>query len=123
MLFWATRVMLWSGLCYLYRLIESIGIDPTGGDNTTTNLCTRLPDLGHRTDFIPLTRNVFQSVEYCLKSEMLVMGMFAVCAPLNIVIGTIRHNPEWSRQTAWGKAVLDKVQKRLRIVKLLMTSI
>ncbi|KAL1965852.1 hypothetical protein VTN77DRAFT_5173 [Rasamsonia byssochlamydoides] len=141
MMYWAITVMLWSGLCSLYQFIATIEMDPVDAycphypncrDDTfcrCRNLIltpsgslrfnpSKLPPLGHRIDFMTPACNVCQSVEYCLKSPMMIAGVFAVSAPLNMVFETVRHNPGCARETAWMKATLEKIQnKGVRILK------
>lgn len=143
MMYWATTVVLWSGMCELYHFIPTIEVDAVDAycfnypnclrkpdspchcaDLITTSSgslrfdLSRLPPLGHRTDFLSHARNVCQSVEYCLKNPMQMGGAFTVTAPLSMVFETVKHDARCARETAWMRAALKKVQKRgLRILK------
>lgn len=143
MMYWAITVMLWSGMCGLYQFIATIEVDaldayclgypnclrePDSACHCADLIMTsagslrfdlsRLPPLGHRTDFLSPARNVCQAVEYCLKNSVLMGGAFVVSAPLNIVFDTVKHDTRFARETAWMRAALEKVQKRgLRILK------
>ncbi|OJJ50107.1 hypothetical protein ASPZODRAFT_149516 [Penicilliopsis zonata CBS 506.65] len=121
MIFWATRLMLWSGLCNLYQLINAV--DPsmiyktaTGDEKLTDNSGPCLTQLGYSSNYLSLARNVCQSVEYCLQEEMRVWGLFTVSTGLGIVLGTVQNDPQCRREVHWIQAMLGKIQARgLRI--------
>lgn len=111
MMYWATLVVLWSGLSDLYRLIDSvINVDSAGKRQDHD-----LPLLEHRKDFFSIAWHVCRSVEYCLQKEMMAVGTFVVASPLAIVIGTLRDHPHCQREVAWMRAELGQVRRGLRI--------
>jgi hypothetical protein len=142
MLYWATCLMLWSGLSQLYNLIPTILIDRQTIDYAADPFCyappndlnygtisdyensprslnsirfdmTRLPPLDYRVDFMPMVRNICQSVEYCMQDEMLGLGPSSISAPLNIVIEHLKDHPKYmySRELPWARAALNRVRK------------
>ncbi|RJE23298.1 hypothetical protein PHISCL_04372 [Aspergillus sclerotialis] len=112
MMYWATLVMLWSGLSDLYRLIDSIVNDEAATEHQELDL----PPLGHRSDFLPMAWHVCRSVDYCMQEEMMTVGSLAVASPLALVIGTLRDNPHCQQEVLWMRAALGQVQGRgLRI--------
>ena len=135
MFYWATLLMLWSGLFRLYQAISTLDLNckeidcyciackdktPDGGSDTHTHKfnMSQLPPLGHRLDFPSVAWNICQSVEYCMQESMLGLGPFSTAAPLAIVIETFKDIPKYGREVAWAKAALTRVTERgLRILK------
>ncbi|KAK9482956.1 hypothetical protein V1527DRAFT_310991 [Lipomyces starkeyi] len=111
-IYWAISTMLWPGLCRLYQLISSTKLDRnpcSSGDSNYDDIysCTdevrtldspefymiQLLPLEHRVDFVTMARNVAQSVEYCMKDEMLGVRTFIGDRPAEYVIYTLREYP------------------------------
>lgn len=112
MMYWASLVMLWSGLCHLYQHIDSIIND----ESTAERQDHDLPPLDHRADFLSMAWHVCRSVEYCMQKEMMTLGTLVVSTPLAITIGAIRDNPRCKREVAWMRTALGQVRDRgLRI--------
>ncbi|OGM48028.1 hypothetical protein ABOM_002741 [Aspergillus bombycis] len=116
-LLWAVRVMLWSGLCNLYRIpIPEISVDRvvhTSPVNTSTGeIFEPLPPLGHRLDYPAMVHHVCQSVEYLLQDELLLAGPLSVSLALGIVIDTIREEPRCVQEATWLQTALEVVQRR-----------
>ena len=133
--YWATLLMLWSGLFQLYRAISALNLDcqeigcccvsckdkksdSGGGTHIHKFDMSRLPPLGHRLDFPSAAWNVCQSVEYCMQESMLSFGPYSVAAPLAIVIDTLKDIPRYGRELSWAKAALARVtEKGLRLLQ------
>ncbi|KAM5492885.1 hypothetical protein McaMca56_006924 [Microsporum canis] len=112
-MFWATRMMLWVGLCDLYSLIEGIQPDLVRVSSSTGQPSSAsLPQLGHRKDYLPIVHSICQSVEYCLQESMRMAGTVTVSIPLGILVGNLAHRPEYAREIAWIQAVTDIVRRR-----------
>lgn len=115
-MYWATVVMLWSGLYNLYQLIDHIINDGLEESTDGERLGHDLPPLEHRNDFPSAAWHVCRSVEYCMQSEMATLGTFVISTPLAIVIGTLRDHPHCQHEVAWMRAALMQVRERgLRI--------
>lgn len=115
-LLWAIRVMLWSGLCNLYRLKDSGYPVP---DPVTTQMVSStsrsrksLPPLGHRRDYVSMVHHVCQSVEYILAEEMLLAGPLSVTPALGIVLESVRGETSCYREVAWLRAAIDVARQR-----------
>ncbi|KAE8371315.1 hypothetical protein BDV26DRAFT_286888 [Aspergillus bertholletiae] len=123
MLLWAVRVMLWSGLCNLYRIIAPGMLMPqiieTGELNPSIDEpFESLPPLGHRTDYLSMVHKVCQSVEYFLQDELLLAGPLSVSVALGIVIDTLREEPRYAPEVLWiGTALRAVQQKGLGLLK------
>lgn len=121
MLYWATLVMLWSGLCDLYAHIARIDPDLIDSDESFLSIDSVvhaksapeewLPPLCHRRDYMSMVRNVCQSVEYCLEDTSM-LGMLTLSPSLGIVIGMVRDRPKCRREVAWMRAALELVRGR-----------
>lgn len=112
MMYWATLVVLWSGLCDLYQVIDNVINAGSAGGRQDHGL----PSLGHRRDFISAAWHVCRSVEYCMQEEMMAIGSFIVASPLALVIGILRDQPQCQQEVAWMRTVLGQVRGRgLRI--------
>lgn len=121
-LLWAIRVMLWSGLCNLYRLLDPGSLVP---DSTTTPVLSSIPGLrdllrplGHRGDCTTMIHHVCQSVEYILRQETLLSGPLSVTPALGIVLESLKGQPRFWKEVAWLRAAIDIVRQRgLRLLK------
>ncbi|KAJ5443927.1 C6 zinc finger domain-containing protein [Penicillium daleae] len=115
-LLWAIRVMLWSGRCNLYRLMDS---DYPIPDPITIQIVSSpsrsrksLPPLGHRRDYVSMVHHVCQSVEYILGEEMLLAGPLSVTPALGIVLESVRGETSCYREVAWLRAAIDVARQR-----------
>lgn len=106
-LLWATRTMLWTGLCNLYNYAKLLA----AGNCTTINDESGLPPLGHREDYISTACHVCQSVEYFLQNKMLLAGPMSVSPALGIVLDSLQqgYHPQ---EVAWLRAALDVVRRK-----------
>ncbi|KAL2419375.1 hypothetical protein ABEF95_009140 [Exophiala dermatitidis] len=126
LVFWACEAMLWQGMNQLYRLMGELRRECDKNDFFKSALMVLeafsgfsadtdpfdLPALEHRVDFAAPARNIFQSVEYCLKEEMRDHGPKSVAAPLRIAMETLRAYPEYRRDVEWAEEAMIKVQQR-----------
>ncbi|KAG9777481.1 hypothetical protein KCU88_g4542, partial [Aureobasidium melanogenum] len=126
LVFWACEAMLWQGMNQLYRLMGELRKECDKNDFFNSALMVLeafsgfsadtdpfdLPALEHRVDFAAPARNIFQSVEYCLKEEMRDHGPKSVAAPLRIAMETLRAYPEYRRDVEWAEEAMIKVQQR-----------
>ena len=78
---------------------------------------SKLKPLGHRDDFLAPARNVCQSVEYCIQPKMLELGPGSVCAPLAIILDTIKEYPYAQRELEWGRHVMRGLEIGLPYLK------
>lgn len=134
MFYWATLLMLWSGLFHLYQAISNLDLncqaidcccvsfkDKThnSGNSYIRNFnMSQLPQLDHRSDFASMAWKICQSVEYCMHESMLGLGPALVAAPLQIVIDTLKEHPGYGREVSWAKSALARVTGRgLRILR------
>lgn len=114
MIYWATLVMLWSGLNNLYRLIDGVVNDEAEAERQELDL----PSLEHRSDFLSMAWHVCRSVDYCMQKEMMTVGSLVVATPLAMVIGMLRDNPQCQREVSWMRAALIRARGRgLRILE------
>ena len=137
MFYWATALILWSGLCQLYQAIYKLDLSCREIDcfcftcdqktlhadgNTDSYLhkfdLSKLPSLDHRANFPLLARNICQSVEYCMQESMGQFGAFSAAAPLAIALENLKNIPGCSREGAWARAAMAKIVGRgLRLLK------
>ncbi|KAL2428893.1 hypothetical protein ABEF94_009541 [Exophiala dermatitidis] len=126
LVFWACQAMLWQGMNQLYRLMGELrreydkndlfksalmDLETISGVSADTDPF-ELPALEHRVYLAAPARNIFQSVEYCLKEEMRDHGPKSVAAPLRIAMETLRPYPEYRRDVVWAEEAMVKVQQR-----------
>lgn len=122
-LYWATLCILYSGMCELYFLIDSLMsneandsfIPPPFKDFSDwpdfSGILSRtgLPPLDHRTDWIDLARNVCQSVEYCLKDEL---SMPTLIAPLSMVSHIVDCWDDYRTEYEWCQQGIQMIRRR-----------
>lgn len=112
-LLWATRTMLWTGLCNLYSYAKLLA----AGSCSSIHDESGLHPLGYREDYISMACHVCQSVEYFLQNEMLLAGPMSVSPALGIVLDSLQQGNH-PREVAWLRAALDLVrQKGLRALE------
>ena len=111
MMYWASCIMLWTGLCELYGVIDQLIIVARAGEPSDGEYDAHgLPPLEHRTDFLSVARHLCRSVEYCLQKDMLAAGRFVVSTPLAIAIGSLKDMSECQREVAWMRNVMVQVR-------------
>ncbi|KAJ5645727.1 hypothetical protein N7507_011738 [Penicillium longicatenatum] len=106
-LLWATRSMLWTGLCNLYNYANFLA---AGSCKFITDESS-LPPLGHREDYVSMACHVCQSVEYFLQNEMLLAGPISVSPALVIVLDSLQqgYHPQ---EVTWLRATLDVIRRK-----------
>ncbi|KAK2812117.1 hypothetical protein FQN49_008399, partial [Arthroderma sp. PD_2] len=124
MTFWATRVMIWTGLGDIYKIIEEIQPDlidnfpsPDSSDNATsvnspypTTASSALPQLDHRKDYLSLAHNVCRSAEYCVQEKTRMAGSVTVIPPLGLLMGSLAHRREYAREIVWIRALISLIR-------------
>jgi hypothetical protein len=117
MIYWASLMLLWAVLSHVYQLLGALKVD-----NTTTNPfdMNQLLPVEPRIDVLAASRNICQSLEYCMQEEMKGLGPTATVIPLMAVIDILPNFPHCSRELAWAKALSEKFsEKGLRLMKYL----
>jgi hypothetical protein len=141
MLYWAALVILWSGLSYTYKITANLRRivtecrdsncceDPTNETTCSSSAKARklrsaiskinnLPPLEHRQDVVSISRNICQSVEYCMQDELQGLGPGLAYFPLKVAVETFNDYPDCSRELLWAKAAMEKVSgSSLRLLK------
>jgi hypothetical protein len=143
MLYWSSRLLVWTGFFFLYSGILNIEIEAAEARCSNYPDCavfdddmchcrylvekstgwyqydqSRLRPLDGRKDLRLLTYNVCQSVEYCLNNGVPLFGSWSVSTPLSFVYETTKNFPDFERELAWMEATLRKLQENgLRIIK------
>jgi hypothetical protein len=144
MMYWTAQVMVWSMLARAYGKVPTvldygtISSQPQkrslnwraevicSCEEPTRSVCfkhvdiSQLPPLEHRVDWArSAARNLFQSVEYCMQDEMLVVGPQLVAPLVAIVLDCLVKEPgDWSRETLWAKEIGEMVDVRgQRLIK------
>jgi hypothetical protein len=137
-LYWSGQVMVWCTLTRAYRSIRlvldqgtiedapglssvgcSFGVFCTCNDEGKVG-CTehfdirQLRPLEHRSDWPQsAARNIFQSVEYCLKDEMLGIGPNTIASTLMFTVIRLLNVPgDWRREFLFVDAVLTRIHGR-----------
>jgi hypothetical protein len=73
-----------------------------------------------RIDVLAASRNICQSLEYCMQEEMKGLGPTVTVIPLMAVIDILPNFPHCSRELAWAKALSEEFsEKGLRLMKYL----
>lgn len=115
-LLWAIRVMLWSGLCNLYR-VRDLGHSIFDHATTPVFPCISddepsLPPLDHRRGYITMVHQVCQSVEYILEHQTLLAGPLSIAPALGIVLESLRGQPHYAREVKWLRAAVEVARQR-----------
>ncbi|KAJ5988067.1 hypothetical protein N7481_003277 [Penicillium waksmanii] len=120
-LLWATRSMLWSGLCSLYKHYEMLkkmySLNPELL-NEHTSICENtgsmkcLPALEQREQYLSMAHNVCQSIEYFLQDEMGMIGALSVTPAIGIVIDALKNWPNHSEEIKWLHASLGLIGRK-----------
>lgn len=120
-LLWATRTMLWSGLCNLHRHYNiitaskgSVLKDFESGSlqNSGSQGFNSLPPLDHRTRILSMAHRVCKSVDYFLQDDMLLAGPLSIASALGITIDALKNQPSHGPEIAWLQEALRLVQQR-----------
>lgn len=148
MLYWATLIILWSGLSYMYKILATMRVDEILKNiahycdencsiaSSKDAICKRkdqarklrlafsdlehLPPLEHRRDVVSIGRNICQSLEYCLLAEPRRLGPGLAYFPLKVAIEAFNDYPNCSRELLWAKSAMEKVSGRgIRLLKYL----
>ncbi|EKV17055.1 hypothetical protein PDIG_17050 [Penicillium digitatum PHI26] len=109
-LLWATRTLLWSGLCNIYQHLESIPGPVAGYEGSVR---------GSRCgEYLSVAHQVCQSVEYFLRDDMLLAGPLSVSPALGIVLDSLRNRPGHGPEIAWIQSALEVVRRKgLRVLQ------
>jgi hypothetical protein len=92
---------------------------PTPQHTTQFDMSQLLP-VDPRIDVLAASRNICQSLEYCMQKEMKGLGQAITVIPLMAVIDILPNFPHCSRELAWAKALREKFnEKGLRLMKYL----
>jgi hypothetical protein len=93
---------------------------PTPQHTTTQFDMNQLPPVDPRVDVLAASRNICQSLEYCMQKEMKGLGTTVTVIPLMAVIDILPNFPHCSRELAWAIALREKFnEKGLRLMKYL----
>jgi hypothetical protein len=147
MIYWATLIPLWAVLSHVYQLLGTLKVHNTTatdspsdarchGGNGNHDACScegtsptprttpfdmnQLLPVDPRIDVLAASRNICQSLEYCMQEEMKGLGPAVTAVPLMAVIHILPNFPHCSRELAWAKALSEKFsEKGLRLMKYL----
>jgi hypothetical protein len=145
MIYWASLILLWAVLSHVYQLLGALKVHNTAtnssadaGDNSSHDACSRedkpptpqhtttqfdmsqLLPVDPRIDVLAASRNICQSLEYCMQKEMKGLGPTITVIPLMAVIDILPNFPHCNRELAWAKALREKFnEKGLRLMKYL----
>lgn len=149
MIYWASLILLWAVLSHVYQLLGALKIHNTTttatdspadacclGDNSGHDTCScedkpptpqttpfdmnQLLPVEPRVDVLAASRNICQSLEYCMQEEMKGLGPTVTVIPLMAVIDILPNFPHCSRELAWAKALSEEFsEKGLRLMKYL----
>jgi hypothetical protein len=107
MLHWMASMLLWLLLSPMHRALSAMQFDMSG-----------LPVLEDQLDVVLLSRNICQSLEYCMQDEMQGLGAAITIIPLHVVIKVLDDYPGCSREVSWARAMAKKVaDKGIRVLK------
>jgi hypothetical protein len=107
MLHWTASILLWAILSRMYRALGAMQFNMSG-----------LPVLEDQLDVASLSRNICQSLEYCMQDEMQGLGPAITIIPLHVVIKILDDYPDYSRELSWSRAMAKKMtEKGIRVLK------
>lgn len=115
--YWATQLILRSGLAQLYYLAEKLKNHVCYGTVCACHSQTKPPTphtsdllpLEHLADYDTMARNVLWSAEFCMQDDL---GLPVLTCPLNIVIQVLTQWPGYEREIWWARQLLQKVRER-----------
>lgn len=117
MVYWASLAILWSGMKYIYSLLS-----PVASFLPLIAPGASLPPLEHRTDTIPLAKNICQSVEYIISQspEAGASGATSIVFPLKVATETFGDGAaageKCERELEWAKNLIARIGKGLRLL-------
>lgn len=139
MIYWASLILLWVVQMRTYEVLSTLrvhncdegsreaspcpvcsGVDSShdtcncedGAKPTAKFDMNNLPPIEPTIDVLAVTRNICQSVEYCMKEEMRGLGPTVTVIPLMAVIDVLPSFPQCSRELVWAKAAFKKVNEK-----------
>lgn len=126
-LLWATRTMIWSGLCNLYGHVDNIMASKDSVSEASETMASPipgvkvvnpLPPLDHCTDILSMAHRVCRSVEFFLRDDMLLAGPLSIAPALGIVIDALKNQPSYAIEVTWLQEAIEAVrQKGIRSLK------
>jgi hypothetical protein len=147
MIYWASLILLWAVLSHVYQLLGTLKVHNTATDSPADTCChgcagdcsghdacscegnpqhttqfdmSQLLPVDPRIDVLAASRNICQSLEYCMQKEMKGLGPTITVIPLMAVMDILPNFPHCSRELAWAKAQSEKFgEKGLRLMKYL----
>ncbi len=117
MVYWASLAILWSGMKYIYSILS-----PVASFLPLIAPGAFLPPLEHRTDTIPLAKNICQSVEYIISQSpgAGASGAMPVVFPLKVATETFGDGAaageKCERELEWAKNLITRIGKGLRLL-------
>ena len=113
-LYWSILLVLWSGMCGLYmRIKKSSTSVNSSSDNQRAqqsashfSLVDGLPSLGHRTNFVEMAQNIYQSANYCMQDDL---GLSFMSSPLHTVTQVLSQWPGYELEIGWARGSLDQI--------------
>jgi hypothetical protein len=115
--YWASLAILWSGMKYIYSLLS-----PVASFLSLLAPGASLPPLEHRTDTIPLAKNICQSVEYIISQspESGASGAATIVFSLKVATETFGDGAaageKCERELEWVKNLIARIGKGLRLL-------
>jgi hypothetical protein len=149
MIYRASLILLWAVLSNIYEVLGNMRVhngvlgSPAGGSclicsaaDSSHDICScnermkaahiaqfnvkELPPIEPRIDVLAATRDICQSLEFCMQQEMRGLGPAITVIPLMAVIDVLPIFPQCSRELAWAKAAFEKVnEKGFRLMRYL----
>ncbi|KAJ5114131.1 hypothetical protein N7456_002665 [Penicillium angulare] len=122
-LLWATRTILWSGLCNLYDFHDRVNafmkMINTTEDSSFTPVSKNgngssdpLPPLGYCENYLDMAHNVCQSLQFFLQGDMGLVGIFSVSPAIGIVISSLQNRLGHDLEVSWLKAGLNLLREK-----------
>jgi hypothetical protein len=119
-LWWAALVLLWSGMCELYELIDTIMAQgqvmkgrlrpaDTWPDFDAIACRIQLRPLGHRSQFITPAQNVCRAVEFLMNDDI---SLAVLLAPLSMIAQVLPAWPGFESEVQWARVALGKIRQR-----------
>jgi hypothetical protein len=115
--YWASLAILWSGMKYIYSILS-----PVASFLPLMAPGASLPPLEHRTDIIPLAKNICQSVEYMISQipESGTSGATPIVFPLKVATEIFGDGAaageKCERELEWAKNLMVSMGKGLRLL-------
>lgn len=120
-LYWATSIIMWSGMTYAYQLLATFqamfsaiqAATANSEDSVQSNILSQLPNLPpleHRSNPSVLAKNICRSIDYCLEDEHLGMGARIASFPLKVAIETLNDAPDCDLELAWAHDAMERIK-------------